>query len=1040
MSDWRNTWVPATAACIILLATVVMALSSAAQSARQGWGSTPYADGGGTGVTFRVWAPSATTVAVAGQFNGFSTTATPLFSEGASGVWSVDVPGAVTKQEYKYFINGSLWKQDPRGRKEVSSIGNSIIYNMTNFNWAGDTFTYVPQNDAVVYELNIGSFNDPNPLDGNPGTFTTATNRLAYLKRLGISAVEVMPINEFPGNFSWGYNPSDVFGVESSFGGPDGFKSFVKTCHQLGIGVILDVEHNHYGPSDLDLWQFDGSSSGGYGGIYFYQTSGLCCTPFGNTRPNYGSQQVRDFIKDSFTMWLDEYHVDGFRWDSPGYMMNSDAGFITDAQTLIQQISTMIHTGYVGKINIGEDQAWLSGLSGFDSTWATYSFQGNVVPQLTTSSDSSRSMVAIDTAVNLNHNGAGSWGWGNVLYMESHDSAGDLNGGQRLPVQIDSGNPTGYFARKRSMLGSAITLTTPGIPMILQGEEMLTTNQFGASNALDWSRTNTFSNIVSLYTDLIRLRRNLDGRSSGLKGWNVSTMNRDDAAKLIAYHRWDTGAVGDDVVVVANFSAVTLSNYSINFPKTGTWFAQFNSDSTMYSSDYGNLGSSLVTASGGQATGTVNVGPYSVLIYSQVLPLPPPPPANLTATAVSTNRIDLVWHASFGATSYVVKREGNQIATTTTTNYSDVGLALGTMYCYAVAATNLGGGSADSAQACTTTVVATSATNLLAYWKLDEGSGGIAYDSSGNSSTGTVVGGTWTSGMIGSALYFDGTDQVTCSNSPSLNPETAMTVAAWIDPDGWSGNPRILQKGQSDNQYRLLFQSGQLKFDLFGVTNGTVVTSPPSAGTWHHVAGTYDGSLMGIYVDGQLVALQSASGPIAITTDALNIGNKPRSGNPFDHFSGIIDDVRIYGRALSAGEIGQLYQTDTVDDGVANWWRQRYFGDGSTTNALSCAICDADGTGQNNLFKYIAGLDPTDRASVFRILTVASEGNGLRLNWQTAGGHTNAVQATSNPGGSYSDISANIVVAGSGDTTTNYLDISATTNFPARFYRVRLVP
>jgi hypothetical protein len=197
---------------------------------------------------------------------------------------------------------------------------------------------------------------------------------------------------------------------------------------------------------------------------------------------------------------------------------------------------------------------------------------------------------------------------------------------------------------------------------------------------------------------------------------------------------------------------------------------------------------------------------------------------------------------------------------------------------------------------------------------------------------------------------------------------------------------------------------------------------------------------MGIYVDGQLVAQQSASGPMAITTDALNIGNKPGSGNPFDHFSGIIDDVRIYGRALSAAEIGQLYQTDTVGDGVANWWRQRYFGDGSTTNALSCATCDADGTGQNNLFKYIAGLDPTDRASVFRILSVTSEGNDLRLNWQTAGGHTNAVQATLNPGDSYFDISSNMIIAGSGDTTTNYLDIGATTNSPARLYRVRLVP
>jgi 1,4-alpha-glucan branching enzyme len=578
-----------------LLAAAVKPAFSAASS-RPGWGATPYFTGG-TGTTFRVWAPNASSVGVFGTFNAYNTgAAAPLFSEG-NGVWSVDVTNAVVGYQYKYYINNSLQKQDPRCRRQVSSTGYCYIYNGTNFNWSGDNFAYLPQNDTVIYELNIGTFNDTNPSDGNPGTFSSAMNRLPYLKQLGVSAVEVMPINEFPGNFSWGYNPSDLFGVESAFGGPDGFKNFVKACHTNGIGVLVDVVHNHYGPTDLDLWQFDGSyvSQGGtnYGGIYFYQTPGYCCTTWGNTRPNYGTQQVRNFIQDQFTMWLDECHVDGFRWDSPGSMLNSSAGYITDGQTLIQQISSMIHTTYVGKLNIGEDQGWLSGTAGFDSTWYASPFQNYVVSQLTPSSDTARNMGSIDAAVNANHNGYGASGWGNVLFTETHDSAGDLNGGQRVPVQIDAANPTSYFARKRSTLGAAITLTSAGIPMILQGQEMLTTNQFGAdeAEALDWSRTNTFSNIVSLYTDLIRLRRNLDGRSSGLKGWSSSTMWQDNANKLIAYRRWDTGASGDDVVVIANFANTTWPSYNVpNFPKSGTWYTLFNSDSKKYGSDYSDVG------------------------------------------------------------------------------------------------------------------------------------------------------------------------------------------------------------------------------------------------------------------------------------------------------------------------------------------------------------------------------------------------------------------------------------------------------------------
>jgi glycosidase len=273
--------------------------------------------------------------------------------------------------------------------------------------------------------------------------------------------------------------------------------------------------------------------------------------------------------------------------------------------------------------------------------------------------------------------------------------------------------------------------------------------------------------------------------------------------------------------------------------------------------------------------------------------------------------------------------------------------------------------------------------SLLAYWTFDEGTGSIANDSSGNGNTGTVVfdisdggEGYWTlNGMVNGALYFDGEfTQVVVSNSPSLNPNNGITIAAWVNAANWSGTPRILEKGLSDNQYALFINlSTQLEFLVASVSNGIVAVSPPSAGAWHHLAGTYDGSWMSLYIDGQLATQQIASGAMPVATDPLVIGDKP-DGNLYDAFNGTLDDVRIYCGTLTAVQVAQLYNFDSVGDGVANWWRLQYFGSSSSTNAASCAGCDDDGTGQNNSFKYAAGLNPTNPASLFQ-LTIATATN-----------------------------------------------------------------
>src|SRR5208282_1523255 len=145
----------------------------------------------------------------------------------------------------------------------------------------------------------------------------------------------------------------------------------------------------------------------------------------------------------------------------------------------------------------------------------------------------------------------------------------------------------------------------------------------------------------------------------------------------------------------------------------------------------------------------------------------------------------------------------------------------------------------------------------------------------------------------------------------------------------------------------------------------------------------------------------------------------------------------------------QLFTGDSVGDGIPDWWRAQYFSNGTntcfgnTTNSQSCATCDPDGDGMNNLQEYLSGTVPTNSASFLHITSVTPQGTNMVVTWYTAGGHTNVVQAASGlPNGSYSnnfvDVSPYIIIQGSGDTTTNYTDLGAATNSPSRYYRVRL--
>ena len=267
------------------------------------------------GVAFRVWAPNAEAVFVTGSFNDWSEDAAAMAPEDG-GIWyrrrsgrearrRVPLPdpqrrrGALADRPLR--PRGHDLRRQRHRRRSDARLARRRLRDAPPWNEAGhlrDARRHVPPSRR-------GDGRAPSPM---------RSSKLGHLKRLGVNAVQIMPAMEFAGDISWGYNPAHIFAVESAYGGPEGFKAFVEAAHRSGIAVILDVVYNHFGPSDLDLWQFDGWSENDKGGIYFYN-DWRSDTPWGDTRPDYGRSEVRQFIRDNALYWLDEYHLDGLRFD-----------------------------------------------------------------------------------------------------------------------------------------------------------------------------------------------------------------------------------------------------------------------------------------------------------------------------------------------------------------------------------------------------------------------------------------------------------------------------------------------------------------------------------------------------------------------------------------------------------------------------------------------------------------------------------------------------------------------------------------------------
>lgn len=430
-------------------------------------------DGGG--VRFRVWAPNAQRVDV--QLERDGEPVRHQLNADADGYHSGTVTGARAGDRYRYALDGGTPFPDPCSRSQPDGPhGPSEIVDPGAYQWNDGGWTGLGADGLAIYELHVGTFTPG-------GTFDAAIERLPYLKDLGVTAVELMPLAEFPGARNWGYDGVDIYAPFSGYGGPEGLRRFVDAAHGHGLGVLLDAVYNHFGP--------DGNYLRAYADAYFTDRHS---TPWGEAI-NYdgpSSGPVRHFVLQNVRYWLEEYHLDGLRLDathaivddSPHHMLQEIAEIAhgltgrsavviaEDHRNLVQQIRPAVAAG-LGLDGVwaddfhhalrtyltGEREAYYANYTGALTDIATtieggFLFQGQKRP----ATGELRGTKVTDEPARAF-----------VYCSENHDQVGNRALGERLAHLID---------RERYLVASAALLLVPETIMLFQGQEFAASSPF----------------------------------------------------------------------------------------------------------------------------------------------------------------------------------------------------------------------------------------------------------------------------------------------------------------------------------------------------------------------------------------------------------------------------------------------------------------------------------------------------------------------------------------------------------------------------------
>ncbi len=414
---------------------------------------------------FRVWAPIPQRVEI--EVNG----RLQKMQRGPDDYWFVDVEDAPPGTDYGFILDGAGPFPDPRSEWQPSGVhGLSRVVDDKAFEWTDRGFIPPPLANGIVYELHIGTFSAE-------GTFVAAVGRLDHLAELGVTHVELMPVNAFSGQHGWGYDGVDLFSVHQAYGGPAALKYLVNACHARGLAVLLDVVYNHFGPSGNYLTRFAPYLNSRYH------------TPWGPAVNFDGphSDEVRRFFCDNALHWLRDFHFDGLRLDAVHAILDTGAEpFLEQLGREVESLET--ETGrfftLIPESDLNDPRlVWPRERGGFelDAQWSDdfhHALHACLTGERTGYYEDFGTLADLTKALRHAYVFDGRYSrhrrrrhgrpprglMGNRFlgYLQNHDQVGNRARGERSSQLLDPG---------RLMIGAALVLTSPFVPMLFMGEE-----------------------------------------------------------------------------------------------------------------------------------------------------------------------------------------------------------------------------------------------------------------------------------------------------------------------------------------------------------------------------------------------------------------------------------------------------------------------------------------------------------------------------------------------------------------------------------------
>src|SRR6266436_594292 len=565
---------------------------------------------GHAGVSFAVWAPNAQRVSVVADFNGWDGRTHPMRKRIEAGIWEIFVPGVGESAHYKYEIRNCfgnvVLKSDPFsffGQHGVQTA--SLVFNLDRFKWSDDAWVeerktrYWPQQPVSIYEVHLGSWaRVPEENDRYLSYIELADRLIPYVKEMGYTHVELLPVAEHPFDGSWGYQVTGYYAPSSRFGNPDEFRHFVDRCHQEGIGVILDWVPGHFPKDAFGLAQFDGT------GLYEHADPRQGeHRDWGTLIFNFGRNEVRNFLIANGLFWLDKYHIDGLRVDAVASMLYLDYSRKPgewvpnvhggrenlDAIEFMKHFNAVCYERFPGIMTIAEEStAWpgvsrptyLGGL-GFGLKW-NMGWMHDFLEYM-----------SIDPIYRKYHHGNITFSLlyafqENFILVLSHD---EVVYGKRSLLSKMPGDEWQKLANLRMFL--AWMYGHPGKKLVFVGGEFGQRNEWNDDTSLDWQLLK-----LPRHDGLHRLVQHLNYvYKSEPALWQLDDTY--EGFDWIDFHDADNSVVsflrksrdGDIVAFVVNATPVVRYNYRLGVPESGFYRELINTDAETYGgSNVGNLG------------------------------------------------------------------------------------------------------------------------------------------------------------------------------------------------------------------------------------------------------------------------------------------------------------------------------------------------------------------------------------------------------------------------------------------------------------------